>query len=134
MKKENVKIILKYVLMLLSILAIFGLLKIIFIILTLFGIMREYQYVKIDDSNKEKMILLLKGQQYNMFNKSKDLDAATCIESVSKIEMEFLFPDGEIYYIYCNGNSYYFSLDNTDFDLPNYISNNGKKGYKLRSK
>lgn len=134
MKKENVKKNLKYALMLLSILAIFVLLKIIFIILTLFGIIQEYQYVEIDDSNKEKMILLLKEQQHNMFNKSKDFDAVTCIESVSKIEMEFLFPDGERYYIYCNGNSYYFSLDNKDLDLPNYISNNGKKSYKLRIK
>ena len=134
MNKELLKKLIKYIFIILSIISIVVLFAFIFILLNLFGIIREYKYIKINDNNKEEIVLLLKGQKHNMFNTSKDFDLNQCIESVNRLEVEYMFPDGENYVIYCNNNKYFFSLDNTDFDLPNYLYENGKTSYRIRKR
>lgn len=132
MKKEILFKILKYIFILLLSLVLIGLLYITFIILNLFGIIEDYRYVKINDNNREVIKELIKEQKNKMFNNTKDVDFNKCINSMNKIEMEYLFPDGENYQIYCKNKKYNFSLDDVNYDLPNYIYNNGKVGYKLR--
>lgn len=132
--KEKIKRFLKYIFILLSVLSVIGLIIFILIILRLVGVIQEYKYLKIDDYNKEQMTLLLNQQEDYMFNKSNDLDLNKCVQSMKKIEVEFLFPDGEDYIIFCNDNKYEFSLDNGNYDLSMYISENGKHGYRFRNK
>ena len=122
----------KYLLIILTTFAVIGILIIGFRVCLLFGIIKECKYMKVNDNNREEIVQLLSSQKPHMFNNSKDVDLDECIKSVKKVELEFLFPHGEDYRIYCDGNKYDFSLNYPENSLSNYIYNNGKTRYRLR--
>lgn len=114
------------------ILAFILLLFIVFISLLFMGKIQDYTYLKINDKNRTEIINLLKQQENNMFGISNNLNMDDCITNVKRLEVVFKFPDGEDYTIYCNNKKYKFSLDNSNYELPNYMKKNGKLGLRIR--
>ncbi len=59
-----------------------------------------------------------------MFNLKTNTDLNICYKNIERIEVIFLFPDGENYVIYCKENKISFSLDSANYDLSKYINEN----------
>lgn len=133
-KKDMLKKFLKSLFIILSVGAVIGLIIIVISILCLFGIIQEYTYIKINDSNKEDVKLLLYEQEHYMFNMTKEFNLENCVDTMKKLEVVFGFPDGEDYVIYCDNTKYTFSLDNTNYDLSKYMKNNGRLWFKIINK
>ena len=104
---------------------------IVFIILLLCGKIQDYTYINVNNDNKEKIISLLQEQEDNMFIKDKDKIKNECYKKLNRIEVVFRFPDGEDYTLYCGKNKISFSLDNSNYNLPKYISENGHIGLRF---
>lgn len=100
-------------------------------ILALFGKIQDYKYLKITEKNKDVVINLLKEQEKNMFNINSSIELNECYDNLNKIEVIYRFPDGEDYTLYCKKNKFYFSLDNSNYDLPRYLGENGKLWIKI---
>lgn len=54
-----------------------------------------------------------------------------CYKNIEKIEVVYLFSDGENYVIYCKENKISFSLDNANYKLSKYISEYGATGFRF---
>lgn len=54
-----------------------------------------------------------------------------CYRNIEKIEVVYLFPDGENYVIYCKENKIGFSLNNANYKLSKYISEYGVTGFRF---
>ncbi len=105
---------------------------IILIVLLFFGIIQDYVYLKINNDNKEDIISLLQEQEENMFYLDEKTDLNTCYKNLKRIEMVYLFPDGEDYVLYCQKYKIRFHLDNSNYNLPKYVSENGKTGFRFK--
>ena len=105
---------------------------IVFIILLLCGKIQDYTYINVNNDNKEKIIALLQEQEDNMFLEDGDTSKNECYKKLKRIEVIFRFPDGEDYSLYCGKNKISFSLDNANYNLPNYISENGHRRIGLK--
>ncbi len=122
----------KIIYRILVVLALLLTLFIVFIVLLFFGIIQDYVYLKINNDNKEDIISLLQEQEENMFNLDEKIDLNTCYKSLKRIEMVYLFPDGEDYVLYCQKDKISFSLDNSNYNLPKYVGENGKTGFRFK--
>mgnify|MGYP004628120795 CR=1 FL=1 len=120
------------ILSIIMIILVINLIYFIMSILLLTGKIEDYKYLNINDKNKDEITNLLIEQKDKMFLISKDLNIDKCINNIKRIEVVFLFPDGEDYTIYCDDNKYKFSIDDSNYDLPNYISKNGRIGFKIK--
>lgn len=125
------KKILKIFLIMLVILTFILLLLIIFGILLLLGKIQDYKYLNINNSNKEKIINLLQEQEENMFNLEDNIELNICYKNIKRIEVVYKFLDGEDYVIYCKEDKVSFSLDNANYNLPDYIGKNGHIGFRF---
>lgn len=130
--KKSKKTIKTIIISIIMIILIINLIYFIVSILLLTGKIEDYKYLNINDKNKYEITNLLIEQKDKMFLISKDLNIDKCIKNIKRIEVVFLFPDGEDYTIYCNDNKYKFSIDDSNYDLPNYISTNGRTGFKIK--
>lgn len=126
------KRILKIFLIMLVILTFMLLLLIILGILLFLGKVQDYTYLNINNSNKEKIINLLQEQEENMFYLKDNIDLNVCYKNIKRIEVIYRFPDGEDYTIYCKEDKVSFSLDNANYNLPNYLSKNGHLGFRFK--
>jgi len=108
------------------------LLFIVFVVLLFCGRIQDYTYLSINNDNKEHIIDLLQEQEENMFSLDENTDLNSCYKNLKRIEVIYKFPDGEDYIIYCQENKISFSLDNSNYNLPKYISKNGKKGFRFK--
>lgn len=104
---------------------------IIFRILLFLGKIQDYKYLNINKASKEDIINLLQEQEENMFNLKINMNLNDCYKNIERIEMVYLFPDGENYVIYCKENKVSFSLDNANYNLSKYISENGYTGFRF---
>lgn len=102
------------------------------IILSLFGIVDNYVYLKINDNNRTEITALIKQQEDKMFNKSINESFDSCYKNLSRIEVIHLFPDGEDYTMYCGKEKIEFSIDSSNYDLPQYIAKNGHQWFRIR--
>lgn len=102
------------------------------IILSLFGIVDNYVYLKINDNNRIEITALIKQQEDKMFNKSINESFDSCYKNLSRIEVIHLFPDGEDYTMYCGKEKIEFSIDSSNYDLPQYIAKNGHQWFRIR--
>lgn len=102
------------------------------IILSLFGIVDNYMYLKINDNNRPEITVLIKQQEDKMFNKSINESFDSCYKNLSRIEVIHLFPDGEDYTMYCGKEKIEFSIDSSNYDLPQYIAKNGHQWFRIR--
>lgn len=112
--------------------AFFFIMKFLFIIGILFNKIESYTYLKINNENKKYVVDLLKEQENDMFRISGDIKLELCYSKLNKIEVIYNFPDSESYTLYCNDERFYFTIDNSSYELPNYLGKNGKKGYRLK--
>ena len=104
---------------------------IIFRVLLFLGKIQDYRYLNINNDNKENIINLLQEQEENMFNLKTNINLNICYKNIEKIEVVFLFPDGENYVIYCKENKISFSLDSANYNLSKYINENGHTGFRF---
>ena len=102
------------------------------IILSLFGIVDNYMYLKINDNNRPEITALIKQQEDKMFNKSINESFDSCYKNLSRIEVIHLFPDGEDYTMYCGEEKIEFSIDSSNYYLPQYIAKNGHQWFRIR--
>ena len=107
------------------------LLFIVFGVLLFLGKIQDYKYLKINNINKENIVNLLKEQEEDMFILENNISLNTCYKNLERIEVVYRFPDGEDYIIYCQDNKISFSLDNGNYNLPKYISENGHTGFRF---
>lgn len=117
-----------------SIMVVFlSLLFIAFVVLIFTGKIQDYTYLNINKDNKDNIINLLKEQEENMFmfNMESSIDLNACYNNIERIEVIYLFPDGEEYVIYCQEDKLGFALDNPNYALPNYITENGHIGFRF---
>ena len=121
----------KIIYRILVLLAFLLLLFIIFNILLFCGKIQDYIYLKINNDNKEHIISLLQEQEENMFNLEGKIYLNTCYKNLKRIEVVYLFPDGEDYILYCQEEQISFSLDNPNYSLPRYVGKNGKTGFRF---
>lgn len=98
----------------------------------LFGKLEEYTYLKINKKNKDIVVNLIKEQEKNMFLIDGTIELEDCYKNIRKVEVIYRFPDGEDYTLYCGKDKFEFSLDNSNYDLPNFIGKNGKFWYKIK--
>ncbi len=122
----------KIIYRILMLLALLLLLFIAFNVLLFCGIIQDYVYLKINNDNKEHIISLLQEQEENMFNLEEKIDLNTCYKNLKRIEVVYLFPDGEDYVLYCQKDKISFSLDNPNYNLPKYVGENGKTGFRFK--
>lgn len=122
------KIIYAILIMLIFLLLLF----IVFIVLLFCGKIEEYTYLKINNKNEEQVITLLQEQEKNMINLEIVKELNECYKNMKKIEVVYKFPDGEGYVIYCQDDKVNFSLDNSNYNLPKYISENGHIGFRFK--
>ncbi len=122
----------KIIYRILMLLALLLLLFIVFNVLLFCGIIQDYVYLKINNDNKEHIISLLQEQEENMFNLEGKIDLNTCYKKLKRIEVVYLFPDGEDYVLYCQKDKINFSLDNPNYNLPKYVGENGKTGFRFK--
>lgn len=132
MKHINLKNIIKFMFIIFIIFVLLFIGLLILLVLSLFGVIQEYTYLNINDKNRKEISSLIIQQKDKMLSMSNDLNIDNCIKDVKRIEVIFLFPDGEDYTIYCNNGKYNFSLDNSNYDLPNYLGKHGKLGYRKK--
>lgn len=104
----------------------------ILIILSLFGIVDNYVYLKINDNNRHEITALIKQQEDKMFGKSIKGSFDSCYKNLFRIEVIHLFPDGEDYTMYCGNEKIEFSIDSSNYDLPEYIGKNGHQWFRIR--
>lgn len=102
------------------------------IILSLFGIVDNYVYLKINDNNRTEITALIKQQEDKMFNKSINESFDSCYKNLSRIEVIHQFPDGEDYTMYCGEEKIEFSIDSSNYYLPQYIAKNGHQWFRIR--
>lgn len=121
----------KILLIMLVIFTFILLLFIVFRILLFLGKIQDYKYLNINNDNKKNIINLLQEQEENMFNLKTNIDLNICYKNIERIEVVYLFPDGEDYVIYCKENKVSFSLDNANYNLPKYIDENGHMGFRF---
>ena len=107
------------------------LLFIVFGVLLFLGKIQDYKYLKINNINTENIVNLLKEQEEDMFILENNISLNTCYKNLERIEVVYRFPDGEDYIIYCQDNKISFSLDNGNYNLPKYISENGHTGFRF---
>lgn len=130
-KKYKNKII-KIIIILFGILFTIFIIFLSLIILSLFGIVDNYVYLKINDNNRSEITALIKQQEDKMFNKSINESFDSCYKNLSRIEVLHLFPDGEDYTMYCGEEKIEFSIDSSNYDLPQYIGKNGHQWFRIR--
>ncbi|MFR5856630.1 MAG: hypothetical protein ACLUFU_02325 [Bacilli bacterium] len=104
---------------------------IVFKMLLFLGKIQDYKCLLINNDNKENIINLLQEQEENMFNLKTNINLSDCYKKIERIEAVYFFPDGENYVIYCKENKVSFSLDNSNYNLPKYISENGNTGFRF---
>lgn len=122
----------KIIYILLVILPLLLLLFIVLIVLLLFGKIQDYKYLNINNDNREHIIDLLQEQEENMFFLGENTNLNSCYKNLKRIEVSFKFPDGEDYIIYCQEDKISFSLDNSNYNLPKYVGENGKIGFRFK--
>ena len=71
-------------------------------------------------------------QEENIFYLKDNIDLKACYKNIKRIEVIYRFPDGEDYTIYCKEDKVSFSLDNANYNLPNYLSKNGHLGFRFK--
>lgn len=92
----------------------------------------DYVYLNINSENKQIVVNLLEEQTDYMFSISENVNLDLCYKYLTRIEIVYNFPDGEDYTLYCNNDKVEFSLDNSNYNLSNYIGKNGRKGFRLK--
>lgn len=122
------KIIYAILIMLVFLLLLF----IVFIVLLFCGKIEEYTYLKINNKNEEQVTTLLQEQEKYMINLEIIKELNECYKNMRKIEVVYKFPDGEDYVIYCQEDKVNFSLDNSNYNLPKYFSENGHIGFRFK--
>jgi len=122
----------KIILIIICITLIFCFIKFIITLGILFGKIEDYKYLKINDKNKNYVIKLLKEQEKNIFSLDEFVDLDICYQSLNKIEVIYMFPDGENYRLYCNNDIIAFTLDNSDYALSSYVGKNGRSLIRLK--
>lgn len=130
--KKYKNIIIKIIIILFGISFTIFIIFLSLIILSLFGIVDNYVYLKINDNNRTKITALIKQQEDKMFNKSINESFDSCYKNLSRIEVIHLFPDGEDYIMYCGEEKIEFSIDSSNYDLPQYIAKNGHQWFRIR--
>lgn len=104
---------------------------IVFIILLFCGKIQDYTYININNDNKDQIISLLQEQEEKMLNIDGNISINECYKEIDRIEVVFRFPDGEDYSLYCDKNKISFILDNSNYNLPKYMSENGHIGLRF---